>query len=88
MSVCASKMQGASTLSSLRTMRGAHAAVDVSRAVRRVAPGGSRMVVRAGSQKGGVNPVKPGSNSPGQLQVGGTRIVGGKKVSANEFELL
>lgn len=83
MSVCASKMQGASTLSSLRAMRGAHSVMDVSRAVTRVAPSGCRMVVQAsGTQKGGVNPVKSGTNKRGTLPTGGTRYVGGKKVNS------
>lgn len=79
MSVCASQlMQGASGLSSLRATRLARAA----------APSGSRMLtVRAagtqkgGSQKGGVNPVKSDTSQPGTLQGGGTRYVGGKKVT-------
>lgn len=83
MSVCASKMQGASTLSSLRAMREAHAGVDVGRAVMRAAPSGSRMVTvrAAGTQRGGVNPVKSDTTQPGTLQGSGTRYVGGKKVT-------
>lgn len=86
MSVCASSMQGACTLSSLKAMHSAHETLDAGRTVSRVAPNGCRMVVRAaGSQKGGVNPVKPGTNQPGTLQGGGTRYVGGKKVKAIEL---
>lgn len=44
-------------------------------------PSGSRLLVRAaGTQKGGVNPVKPNSTQPGALPTGGTRYIGGKKV--------
>lgn len=83
MSVCASNMRGACTLSSLKAMHSAHEILDAGCTVSRVAPNGCRMVVRAaGSQKGGVNPVKPGTNQPGTLQGGGTRYVGGKKVSS------
>ena len=75
-----SVMQGASSLSSLRAMREAH--VHVARAVTPLASGSRMLTVRAaaGTQRGGVNPVKSDTTQPGTLQGGGTRYVGGKKV--------